>query len=452
MKIGLVSPYDWSYPGGVKSHITYLASELRARGHTVRILTPATGHSARLVEYGIFKLGWAAPFRVNGSVARVSLAPDINGHIADLLEREQFDVLHLHEPLASVLPLTVLRHATRLGAVTLATFHASVRRGSISTPPEWAYASARPFLRPYFRRLDGLIAVSGAAESFVGRYFPGEYRIIPNGVDLARFRDAQPRPELRDGKTNILFVGRIEKRKGLKFLLRAIPAVREHLPDTRFVIVGDGPLRAGYQHLVEKVGWQDVIFAGRVSDADLPSYYASADVFCAPNTGSESQGIVLLEALAAGAPTIASDIPGYRTVIRHGVEGLLVPPARSEALAWAICHVLTDPSEAARLRSLGQLRAENYSWEHVANRVEAYYEELLSTREHRVALLAGAQAAEAEARTAGLAAAGRAGRATHTGHTAQPVAPAAHPRPGANRVKTAKTTKRVNTLDGPAGD
>jgi phosphatidylinositol alpha-mannosyltransferase len=432
VKIGLVSPYDWSYPGGVKSHITYLASELRAHGHAVRILTPATGQSARHVEYGTYKLGWAAPFRVNGSVARVSLTPDINGHIADLLDREQFDVLHLHEPLASVLPLTILGHASHLRAVTVATFHASVRRGSISTPPEWAYASARPFLRHYFRRLDGLIAVSDAAESFVARYFPGEYRIISNGVDIERFRDAQARPELRDGKTNILFVGRIEKRKGLKHLLRAIPAVREHLPNTRFIIVGEGPLRAGYERLVARVGWQDVVFVGRVTDADLPSYYASADVFCAPNTGGESQGIVLLEALAAGAPIVASDIPGYRTVIRHGVEGLLVAPARSEDLAWAICHLMTHPTERAQLRALGQLRAEAYSWERVGNKVEAFYEELLTTRAHRVALLA-----QARDQAEGIAAARASAEAL--GASAKP-------------VHRAQRIRAANSLDGASGN
>ena len=376
MKVGLVSPYDWSYPGGVKSHITHLAAELRARGHTVRILTPATGKPARTPEYGIYKLGWAAPLRVNGSVARVSVAPDVNGHIGDLLKRERFDILHLHEPLASVLPLTILHHSRRVGAVTLGTFHASVRRSGMSTPPEWAYASARPFLRYYFRRLHGRIAVSEAALHFIEHYFPGEYRIIPNGVNIARFRDAVPRPELDDDKLNILFVGRIEKRKGLKFLLRAIPLVREHHPDTRFIIVGDGPLRPGYQRLVERAGWPDVVFAGRVSDAELPSYYASADVFSAPNLGSESQGIVLLEALASGVPTIASNIPGYRAVIRDGVEGLLVPPGHSEELAWAICHLLRNPSERARLRTLGRMRAETYSWERVAQSVEAYYEEL----------------------------------------------------------------------------
>jgi phosphatidylinositol alpha-mannosyltransferase len=397
VKIGLVSPYDWSYPGGVKSHITHLAAELRARGHTVRILTPATGPAARRVEYGTFKLGWAAPFRVNGSVARVAMAPDLNGHIRDLVEHERFDVLHVHEPLASVLPLTILHHARHTDAALIGTFHASVRRGKTSTPPEWAYASARPFLGGYFRRLSGRIAVSDAALGFINRYFPGDYRIIPNGVDVKRFREATPLPEYRDGMLNILFVGRLEKRKGLKYLLRAIPLVREHIPNTRFLIVGDGPLRQGYQALVERAGWPEVHFLGRVSDAELPAYYATADVFCAPNLGSESQGIVLLEALAAGTPTVASDIAGYRTVIRDGIEGVLTPPKDVERLAWALVHLLTSPAERQRLRNLGRLRAEVYSWERVAGKVEAYYLEVLGARALPRLRLAAAREAEAVA-------------------------------------------------------
>ncbi|HEV2236559.1 MAG TPA: glycosyltransferase family 4 protein [Ktedonobacterales bacterium] len=385
MKIGLVSPYDWAYPGGVKNHIVHLAAELRVRGHTVRILTPATGKSARRVEYGIFKVGRAAPLPVNGSVARISLTPDLNGHISDLLMRERFDVLHLHEPLASVLPLTVLHSARRSGAIVVGTFHAAVPRSLTASPPEWAYASAKPFLRHYFRKLDGRIAVSPAALGFIERFFPGDYRIIPNGVDVARFRDAAPRPELRDGKPNVLFVGRAEKRKGLKHLLRAVPLVREYHPDTRFVIVSDGPLRAGFQRYVSKAGWRDVVFTGRVSDADLPSYYASADVFTSPAIGGESQGIVLLEALAAGVPTIASDILGHRSVITSGEDGVLVPPADHEQLAWAICHLLNDRREMERLRVAARERAEAFSWPRIAGEIEQYYHAILSQRRRRVA-------------------------------------------------------------------
>jgi phosphatidylinositol alpha-mannosyltransferase len=408
VKIGIVSPYDWSYPGGVKSHITHLAAELRARGNGVRILTPATGPRARQVEYGIYKLGWAAPLRVNGSVARVAVAPDLNGHIRGLLERERFDILHLHEPLASVQSLSILHHAALAGAVPVGTFHAAVRRGRTSTAPEWAYASARPFLRSYVRRLQGRIAVSEAALDLVARFFPGDYRIIPNGIDVGRFAKAEPLPEFRDDKVNILFVGRIEKRKGLKHLLRALPLVREHVPNARLIVVGEGELRPGFQRLVERKGWPDVVFAGRVADEDLPAYFASADVFCAPSIGAESQGIVLLEALAAGVPTIASDIPGYRTVIRHDVDGLLVPPGDYEQLAWALCYLLMRPPERARLGTQGRARAELYTWQRVTTRIEAYYAELLALRAavprpaHDVWPLPRARAAT-ESLTSGLA-------------------------------------------------
>jgi phosphatidylinositol alpha-mannosyltransferase len=377
MKIGLVSPYDWSYPGGVQDHIAHLAAELRSRGNTVRILTPATGPRARQVEYGLYKLGWAAPVRVNGSIARVAVAPDWRGRIRGLLRREQFDVLHLHEPLASALPLTML-HLSGVAANTLyvGTFHAWARR-SLTSTSDWAYYSARPLLGRYFRRLHGRIAVSPAAVEFVSRFFPGEYRVIPNGVDLARFgADVPPLARYHDGRFNIVFLGRLEQRKGLKYLLRAIPIIRQHYPNTRFLIGGDGPQRVGFQTYVAQAGWRDVVFLGRVPADDLPSLYATADVFCAPNTGGESQGIVLLEAMASGRTVVASDIPGFRSVIRNHRDGLLVAPKNHEQLAWAVCHLLEDEDERRRLALAARERANEFGWEHVADQVLNYYREL----------------------------------------------------------------------------
>lgn len=379
MKIGLVSPYDWNYPGGVQDHISHLAAELRARGHTVRILTPATGSRARTVEYGVYRLGWAAPVRVNGSIARVALTPDWRGRIRNLLKREQFDVLHLHEPLASTLGLTLLHLSGVSGAVNVGTFHAYGGRNLTSTS-EWAYYSAKPFLSRYARRLHGRIAVSEPARSFVSRFFPGDYRVIPNGVDVHRFNpNVAPLPQFRDGKLNVLYLGRLEPRKGAKFLLRAIPLIRQHYPNTRFIFGGEGPLREGFQRFVAQHGWRDVIFTGRVPAELLPSLYTSAHVYCAPNTGGESQGIVLLEALASGRPVVASDIAGFRTVIRHGEDGLLVPPKRHEDLAWAVAHLLGDEAERARFAAAGQARADEFSWERIGGRIEAYYEELRAT-------------------------------------------------------------------------
>ncbi len=382
VKIGLVSPYDWSYPGGVREHITHLAAELRARGHTVRILTPATGPRSRQVEYGVYRLGWAAPVRFNGSVARVAVTPDLRGRIRELLERERFDVLHLHEPFASTLPLTILRLADVTGAINVGTFHAYAQH-SLTSTGEWAYASARPLIRRYFDRLHGRIAVSQPAYDFVSRFFPGEYRIIPNGVDVGRFRpDVAPLPEYMDGKLNVLYLGRFEKRKGAKYLLRAIPLIREHFPNTRFILAGDGPLRSGFERLVAQKGWRDVIFPGRIPAKDLPSLYASAHVFCAPNTGGESQGIVLLEAMASGRAVVASAIPGFETVITHQQDGLLTPPGKHEELAWAVCHLLGDESRRAQLGRQARRRAEDFSWQRVGARVEAYYEELLARYAH----------------------------------------------------------------------
>lgn len=383
MKIALVSPYDWNYPGGVQDHIARLATELRSYGHNVRILTPATGPRGKQVEYGIYRLGWTAPVRVNGSIARIALAPDWRGRIRNLLKREQFDIIHLHEPFASTLSLSMLHYASVTNAVYVATFHAYARRSFTSTS-EWAYVSARPFLGRYFRRLNGRIAVSAPARDFVSRFFPSEYRIIPNGVDVEWFNpQVPPLPKFMDGKLNILYLGRLEPRKGAKYLLRAIPLIRRNFPNTRFIIAGDGPLRGGFQRLVARAGWEDVVFTGRVPAEDLPGLYTTAHVFCAPNTGGESMGIVLLEALASGRPVVASSIAGFQTVIQHGKNGLLVPPGRHEELAWAVSYLLENASERHRLAEAARARALDYSWERVGRQVEAYYSELLDQQRGR---------------------------------------------------------------------
>jgi phosphatidyl-myo-inositol alpha-mannosyltransferase len=328
------------------------------------------------VEYGVYKLGWAAPVRVNGSIARVAVAPDWRGRIRSLLRREQFDVLHMHEPLASALPLTMLHLTGITNTLYVGTFHAWARR-SLTSTSDWAYYSAKPLLGRYFRRLHGRIAVSPAAVEFVSRFFPGEYRVIPNGVDLGRFSaTVPPLAQYNDGRFNVVFLGRLEQRKGLKYLLRAIPIIRQHYPNTRFLIGGDGPQRVGFQTYVAQADWRDVVFLGRVPAEQLPSLYTTADVFCAPNTGGESQGIVLLEAMASGRAVVASDIPGFRSVIRNQRDGLLVAPKSHEQLAWAICHLLDDEAERRRLAHAARERAKDFGWEHVAGQVLDYYREL----------------------------------------------------------------------------
>ena len=228
-----------------------------------------------------------------------------------------------------------------------------------------------------FFRLDGKIAVSKPAMEFIGKHFPGHYHIIPNGIDVERFCADVPLIErFCDGKLNILFVGRLEKRKGLGYLLSAYKEVKNELPDTRLIVVGEGA-RRGYEEQVRKLNLKDVAFVGYVSDEDLPGYYKTSDLFCAPATGEESFGIILLEAMAAAKPIVASAIDGYASVMSHGIEGLLVPPKDEQALAAAIIHLLSDDSLRQEMSARGRHKAEEYSWPNVAQRVMELYISLL---------------------------------------------------------------------------
>jgi phosphatidylinositol alpha-mannosyltransferase len=371
VKLALVSPYDFAYPGGVTSHVAHLADQFRARGHEVHIIAPSSDDAAEAVrDPNVHRIGRVVSIPANGSVARITLSLRSYLQAKRLLQAEAYDLIHLHEPMMPALPLTVLRHSQ---TVNIGTFHAFR-----NTPLTYFYG--KPILRPFFRKLHGHIAVSEAAREFVGEYFPADYRIIPNGIDYARFQRRYPRLEcLAQGRPTVLFVGRLEKRKGLRFLLRAWPEVLRRHPEARLVVVGRGRPLEGYRRFAARQGWspEDVVFAGYVSDEDLPRYYQAADVFCAPNTGQESFGIVLLEAMAAAVPIVAADIPGYRDVVTHEREGLLVETKNAGALADAICRLLANPSLRASMRDAGQATARRYDWVHVGAEVLDYYSDVL---------------------------------------------------------------------------
>jgi phosphatidylinositol alpha-mannosyltransferase len=377
MKLALVSPYDFAYPGGVTEHVAHLAGEFRARGHEVHIIAPSSDDETEptlAVDAPVHRIGRVVSIPANGSVARITLSLRSYLQAKRLLNEEQFDLIHLHEPMMPALPLTVLRHS---GTTNVGTFHAFR-----NTP--LAYFYGKPILQPFFRKLHGHIAVSSAAREFVGEYFPSDYRVIPNGINFPRFNTRYPPlEELADGRPTVLFVGRLEKRKGLRFLLRAWPMVLRRQPEARLVVVGRGRPLEGYKRFAARQGWSpaDVLFAGYVSSEDLPRYYQSCDVFCAPNTGQESFGIVLLEAMAAGAPIVASDIPGYRDVVTSGEEGLLVERQNPGALADAVCRLLGNPELRASMRRAGQLKARDFDWPRVAAQVLEFYEEILERRE-----------------------------------------------------------------------
>ena len=378
MKIAQVSPYDWNYPGGISDHILNLSNQFIQMGHDVRILAPGVATKGTLSESRIYNIGRTIPFPFNGSIARINLVPDLTWSVRRILQKENFDVIHIHEPLIPSLSLNVLRLSRTL---TIGTFHAFAQSDRTSLP-HLAYASTYPFLRRYFRRLDGRIAVSSAAYQFISHYFPTDYRIIPNGIDLQRFNPhIAPLPQFIDDKRNILFVGRFEKRKGVRYLLRAIPAIRERHPNTRFIFVGEGRSRKGFQHFVEQMGWPDVVFTGYVSDDEKLRYFASSHVFCAPATGGESMGIVLLESMASGTPIVASNIQGYATVVTSGVDGLLTTSRNIEELANAVSSLLENEPLRQRLIYAGLQKVSEYVWPQVAHSIMDYYCRLLYERQ-----------------------------------------------------------------------
>ncbi|MFL5733820.1 MAG: glycosyltransferase family 4 protein [Chloroflexia bacterium] len=382
LNIGLVSPYDYSSQGGVTEHIRHLSIELKALGHRTKILAPFSSERAELPQ-DVYALGAVTPVPANGSIARISLSPDLGRTIKAILRTERFDIVHVHEPLMPAVPLLVLRHSS---SPNVGTFHAF---GDMSA----AYAMGRPILRRFFDRLDGRIAVSPSACEYVSQYFGGDYEIIPNGVDARRFGSTLPPvPWMRDGRPTILFVGRFEEhRKGLRWLLQAIPLIEPYFADLRVVVAGGGdpeevadwlplrdytrPGRTVYRSAGSAL---EVEFTGFVPDQDLPSYYQSCDVFCAPSTGGESFGVVLLEAMASGVPIVASRIQGYADVLTHGREGFLTDPKNPAAIAAGIIRLLSDPDLRAVMGQAGKRTALQYDWPIVAGRVLAYYEQVMA--------------------------------------------------------------------------
>jgi len=367
MRIGLVSPYDFAYPGGVNSHISSLAVSMARMGHDVKVLAPCSNKKALPKSQVIIPLGKTIPYPSNGSVARLTLSWWLVPKIKSILEAERFDILHFHEPLFPSLPWMVLPCSR---SINVATFHAFYQRS-------FGYWFWKPLCRWYYNKLDGKICVSEPARRFVARYFPGEYRVIPHGVDMERFSaDLPPIQEFCDGKLNILFVSRLEGRKGVGYLLKAFQRVKAEIPQARLILVGPGN-KSRYSDWVKAVKLKDVVFAGLTSYEDLPRYYRTADVFCVPAVGRESFGIVLLEAMAAGKPVIASDIDGYANVLTHGVDGLLVPPKDVKTLAYALISLLNNEALRQQMGANGRRKVEGQTWDAIAQRTLAYYGELM---------------------------------------------------------------------------
>jgi phosphatidyl-myo-inositol alpha-mannosyltransferase len=361
VRIGLVCPYSLDTPGGVQNHVRDLAEALIERGHGVSVLAPS--EEGDLPPY-VVPAGRAVPVPYNGSVARVAFGPVVAARVRRWLKEGRFDVLHLHEPASPSLSLLALWAAE---CPVVATFHtANVRSRAMS-------ASAS-ILRPSLEKISARIAVSEYARDTLVRHVGGEPVVIPNGVYVDRYATAPQRPQWRGDTGTVVFVGRLdEPRKGFRVLASAFGQVAADRPGLRLLVVGGGDVEAASGLLPEPARGQ-VTFLGRASDADKAAALRTADLYVAPNTGGESFGIVLVEAMAAGTAVLASDLPAFRRVLEDGRLGVLFGSEDVSDLALRMAGLLDDAAARARTTQEAARAVHRYDWSAVAGQVLAVYE------------------------------------------------------------------------------
>ncbi len=376
MKIAQVTPYDIAHPGGVGQHIFHLQKEFERLGHEVVVMAPRAAQGGLEVRPGFYGVGRPIPIPANGSQARLMFDVTLYNAVKEVMTRERCDIVHLHEPLTPLLPYIVLLNSQ---SVNVATFHAAR-----ATNP-W-YTMLKPYFGFLMSRLDARICVSEPARTVVHQYFPADYQIIPNGIDIEGYsKETEPFAWSRRGGPRVLFVGRFnEARKGFKYLLRAMPFVQQQFPEARLTVVGPGD-HTKFSALLQRYDIRGVDFMGEVPAGDLPRYYASCDVFCAPSIHGESFGLVLLEAMASLKPVVASNIPGYASVVTNNADGLLVQPKDSTAIALAIVRLLSDVGLRERLSAAGRQTAEQYAWPRVAARILDVYRNAIAASQPAMA-------------------------------------------------------------------
>ncbi|WP_406231166.1 glycosyltransferase family 4 protein [Nocardia sp. NBC_01009] len=361
MKIGMVCPYSFDVPGGVQAHVVELARVFIERGHRVSVLAPASENTP-LPDF-VVSAGRAVAIPYNGSVARLSFGPMAYTRIRRWIDGNDFDVLHIHEPNAPSLSMLALKIAE--GPI-VATFHTSTTKSLV-------LSTFQGVLRPYHEKISGRIAVSELARRWQVEALGSDAVEIPNGVDVPAFARAPMLPGYPRTGGTVLFLGRYdEPRKGMEVLLGALPSLVSKHPDLQILIVG----RGDEERLRRETGplADHLRFLGQVSDEDKASAMRSADVYCAPNLGGESFGIILIEAMAAGTAVVASELDAFRRVLRDGSAGVLVPVGDSARLATAIDGLLTDDARRnALVQSATQIVSE-YDWPVVAEQILRVYE------------------------------------------------------------------------------
>jgi phosphatidyl-myo-inositol alpha-mannosyltransferase len=363
LKIAQVTEYYYPHLGGICEHVHFLAREARLRGHHVDIIT------SNLVgardELNVIRVGHSVPVYSNGSLARVTVGRNLRRQVREVLAG--YDIVHVHAPLAPSLPLLAVDEAR---APVIGTFHTYFDYSV-------GYALGHRYFQRRLSRLAAAIAVSPTVVEAHERYFEASWTHIPNGVDTSLFEPDAPKPiDVRPDVPSILFLGRFDPRNGLASLIDAFRRVRGRRRPVQLVVVGDGPLRAHYRRLAN--GDPDITFVGAVLGA-RPSYYANCSVYACPTTKA-SFGITLLESMACGTPIVCSDINGFRNVVAHEREALLVPRGDSPALAEALVRILDDDALRSRLGATGRQRALGFSWPRVSEQILGLYAGVLGTR------------------------------------------------------------------------
>ncbi|MFJ7157755.1 glycosyltransferase family 4 protein [Streptomyces sp. NPDC101118] len=360
MKIGIVCPYSWDVPGGVQFHIRDLAEHLIRLGHEVSVLAPADDDTP-LPPY-VVSAGRAVPVPYNGSVARLNFGFLSAARVRRWLHDGTFDVIHIHEPASPSLGLLACWAAQ--GPI-VATFHTS-------NPRSRAMIAAYPILQPALEKISARIAVSEYARRTLVEHLGGDAVVIPNGVDVGFFEKAEPNPEWT-GRT-LGFIGRIdEPRKGLPVLMAAFPEIAAACPDVRLLVAGRGDEEEAVATLPPELR-SKVTFLGMVSDEDKARLLRSVDVYVAPNTGGESFGIILVEALSAGAPVLASDLDAFAQVLDQGAAGDLFTNEDPASLARGAVRLLEDPARRAELSARGSAHVKRFDWSTVGADILAVYE------------------------------------------------------------------------------
>ncbi len=341
-------------------------------GHKVSLLAPCSKNRPvqDISNLHLVDVGSAVPWPAAGSITRLWISIWKESRLKDSLFNSHYDVVHIHEPM---MPFLSVRSAYLAKCPLVGTFHA------YNEGVGKAYVLFKPLFGNAINKLKARIAVSEAALRYVNSYFPGEYQVVPNGVDISRFSVSRPRSKLlKDSSINLLFVGRAaEPRKGFQYLLGAYSILKWKYHNLRLIVAGSEATDSRSERLMAERGINDVLFTGVLPPEDLAALYQHADIFCAPNTGRESFGMILCEALAAGIPVVASNISGFRNVVKDGEQALLVPPKNEHALAQALERLIQNPSLRSRLSNNGKTHVEKFRWSKIAEEISDIYESVI---------------------------------------------------------------------------